>query len=224
MISNEMLAAAAGEVSAAMVECLPDHAHSFSPAFERKLRVLVRRATHPVRRQVLRYCAAVLACAITVFGFLYLFSPTVRAEVSGWIRSIVGSYFQYHTEDTTPPAVEYDYFLPDAFDGYSLYSVLEGVSDNAFIYTNADGQMLSFNYVRGTGGTALFLWDVENHIYSTGFVGSQKADIYISPDNSAASNIVWHDPNENVLFCISAFADKDELIRYAEKVEKTEKN
>lgn len=220
MISDEMLAAAAGEVSGAMVDSISLEDHVFSGQFERKMHALIRRAAHPVRQQVLRYAAAILIAAITAFGALYLFSPTVQAAVNGWIRTTFGSYFHYYSADTTPPDVEFDYALPKAFDGYTLQTTIVQEFGDIFIYTNKDGQMLSFYYARGTSNVSVFLGDIEDHAHYTGHVNSLSADIYISPNNNSASVIVWHHPNENVLFCISAFASKDELIEFAEKIQK----
>ena len=227
MISDEMLAAAAGEVSTAMHSAIPVSEHTFSPGFEKKMRILIRRGAHPRRQQVLRYAAAVFIAAVTVFGGLYLFSPTVRATVNNWVGSWVretfGDYIQYHSTDSTRPDVEYDYLLPEEFDGYRLHAD-SNPAYNVYIYTNHDGQMLSFHYIRGTDNTALFLSDAENHEYHSAYVNSLHADIYIAPNNEDASLIVWYSSEENVLFSICAFATEEELIAFAEKVEKTVKN
>lgn len=106
MINEEMLKLAAAEVSEAMVASVPMREHSFSPAFERKIRGLIRRAAHPVGYRVLRQAAAVLAAAIMTFALLYMTSPTVQAAVNSWIRSTFGDYFQYSPVETTPPDVQ----------------------------------------------------------------------------------------------------------------------
>lgn len=224
MISDEMLAAAAGEVSGAMVDSISLEDHVFSGQFERKMHALIRRAAHPVRRQVLRYAAAILIAVITAFGALYLFSPTVQAAVNGWIRTTFGSYFHYYSADTTPPDVEFDYALPKAFDGYTLQTTIVQEFGALFLYTNDSGQMLAFDYARGTSNASMFLIDIEDHTYCRDFIHSLCADIYIAPSSDEASIIVWHNPDEKVLFCISAFAGKDELIEFAKKIEKIGKN
>lgn len=223
MIPEKMLSAAAEEVSAAMVDSIPCADHVFSPGFDRKMGHLIRSAAHPVRRLVLRYAAAILLVALTAFGSLYLLSPTARAAVNSWIKTTFGSYIQYYSDQTTPPEQEYEYFLPEEFDGYTLSSIKTIYSQSFSIYTNDQGQMLSFSYVHGSGNTSMFLMDVESHTYYSGTVGSLIADIYIAPNDESGNLIVWQDPEENVLFCICAFASEDELIRFAENVQKTEK-
>ena len=223
MIPEKMLSAAAEEVSAAMVDSIPCADHVFSPGFDRKMGHLIRSAAHPVRRQVLRYAAAILLVALTAFGSLYLLSPTARAAVNSWIKTTFGSYIQYYSDQTTPPEQEYEYFLPEEFEGYTLLKAVAHETDASYIYCNETGKMLTFSYLRGTNNTALFLMDIENHTYRSGVVCSSNADIYIAPNNDEPSLIVWHDPEDNVLFCISAFASEDELIGFAEKMQKTEK-
>lgn len=222
MISDQMLSAAAAEVSDAVAASILEREHSFSAEFELRMAKLRRSAAHPVRRQVMRYSAAMMLVAITVFGSLYLLSPSARATMNSWVRTTFGRYIQYYSDDTTPPKLEYDYFLPVEFDGYTLSSKKTIETQFFSIYTNDLGQMLSFSYVHGFGNTSMFLMDIENHAYYSSVVGSFNADIYIAPHNDDASVIVWHDPDDNVLFCIMAFATKDELIAYAEKIEKTE--
>lgn len=223
MISEEMLAAAAGEVSAAMCNPIPVSEHVFSPGFEKKMCALVRSASHPVRRRVLRYAAAILIAAVTAISGLYLLSPTVRAAVNGWVRTTFGSYFQYHSEDTTPPDVEYDYFLPEEFDGYTLQTTVEREFGKLFIYSHSDGRMLSFEYMRGGGSNALFV-DSDNCILESVSLGNYTADIYCSQTAGEISTIVWKDVQSNVLFYINAVAESDELVEFAKKIEKIAKN
>ena len=223
MISDQMLSAAAAEVSDAVAASISEREHSFSAEFELRMAKLRRSAAHPVRRQVMQYSAAMMLVAITVFGSLYLLSPSARAAVNSWVRTTFGSYIQYYSENTTPPELEYDYFLPEEFDGYTLVKTVAHETDSSHIYCNGSGQMLTFSYLLGTNNAALFLMDIENHTCYIGAVGSASADIYIASNDDEANIIVWYDPEDNALFCISAFASKDELITFAEKMQKTEK-
>lgn len=224
MITEEMLALAAGEVSAAMVASVEAVPHVFSRGFERKLHRLNRRAEHPVRYQVLRHVAAVLIAVITVFGALFAASPTVRAAVIGWVRSTFGSWIQYSTEETTPPDVQYDYCLPDEIDGYTLVDKIDRGSDYLYIYLNNNGEMLTFEYLRGENNPYLFVTDVNEYVHQSVPFMQMHADIYLSTSAEEASMIIWNDPKEGILFCISVFTDDtSELIELAKKVEKVER-
>lgn len=220
MITDEMLALAAGEVAEATASSVPIREHSFSPAFERKMRGLIHRAEHPVGYRALRQAAAAAAALILAFTLLYAASPTVRAAVNSWIRSTFGDYFQYSPVETTPPDAQYDYALPEEFDGYTLLDAIDRGEDYFYVYVNEDGQMLFFEYLRNTSDSSLFLVDMETHQHISGTVNGITADIYIAPTTNESSAIIWFDPSDNVLFRISAITDKDQLISFAEKVEK----
>lgn len=223
MITEEMLISAAGEVSAAIVGSLSEEPHQFSPMFERKLRALIHRAEHPVRYRVLRQAAAVLIVAISIFSVLYLTVPTVRAATDHWIKTTFGRYIQYYPEEVIIPEVQYDYYLPNEFDGYRLLSEIDRGEDKCYIYSNNDGNLLSFEYVRNSSNSSMFLMDINTHQYIHGYVGDFPADIYIAQTTDKSSLIIWQNSTENVLFCIQAIGEKDQLISFAEKVEKISK-
>lgn len=216
MITDEMLALAAGEVAEAMAASVPIREHTFSPAFERKMRLLIRRAEHPVGHRLLRQAAAAAAALILAFTLLYAASPTVRAAVNSWIRSTFGSYFQYSPVETTPPDVQYDYALPEEFDGYTLLDVIDNGDGKLYLYVNEQGQLLKFQYIYG-GDTSLFL-DVEDFQHLTGKVGGYHADIYIAPNEEQNSAIIWYSQENNTLFHISAATDADTLVNLAHSV------
>ena len=224
MITDEMLAQAAEEVSLSMADSLDVTPHRFSSGFERKMRSVRRRAEHPVRYQVLRHAAAVLVAVITAFAALYAFSPTVQAAVNGWVRTAFGSYFQYSPSDTTPPDVEYDYYLPEEFDGYTLTEEIGDDGSKLYVYTNKDGDLLFLEYILGSSGVSTYLMDIENHQYIRTFVDSQPADLYIALTEDQASVIKWQNREENVLLSITAMENEEQLIAFAKKVEKIPKN
>ena len=223
MITHEMLAMAAEEVSDAMAANICPADHVFSARFEKKMDALIRRAAHPVRRQVLRYAAAVLIVAVMAFGSLCLFSPTARAAVLGWVRATFGSYIHYQSTDTTPPDIEYVYSLPEEFDGYAQIEAIHDYLGGNFIYKHKDGRILGFDYIYGSQSTGLFL-DVSNCVHSNVKIGNYTADLYISCDPDCNSIIVWEDESTGALICIIATENRENLIAIAKKVEKIKNN
>ena len=219
MMTEEMLALAAEEVAEAMVASVRVREHSFSPDFLRKMQGLIRRAEHPVAHRALRQAAAVLVAAFTAFALLYMSSTTVQAAVNSWIRDTFGIYIQYAPAETTPPDAQYDYALPEEFDGYTQMTEIELEYGKYFIYANTEGQMLQFQYIPADEGTSLFL-DVEHCVQGKATVGNHSADLYLSQDPEKSSIIVWTDEETNTLFYISAIEEREDLIAYAEKVEK----
>ena len=223
MITHEMLAMAAEEVSDAMAANICPADHVFSARFEKKMDALIRRAAHPVRRQVLRYTAAILAAVVMLFCGMYMLSSEVRATVNGWVRSTFGSYIHYHFASTLPPDMEYEYCLPEEFDGYTQIEVVEYDSGRSSIYRHKDGRLLGFDYIYGTQSAGIFL-GVEDSTHSKVKIGTHTADLYISHDPNKNSVIVWEDEATGTIISIIATENRDDLIAIAEKVEKIEKN
>lgn len=225
MITEEMLAAAAEEVSLCLIQGLPSHPHTFSEAFEEKMQKLLRRTLHPVRYQVLRYTAAILAAIFTIFGALFAFSPEVRAAVIGWVKSAFHEFFEYSSESPSPTNadVEYDYFLSESLENYALLNTIDNEDGKVYIYLDKEGLILQFAFTRSVDGNGLFV-DTDGYDVHMASVNDQPADIYISQDSSEANVIVWQDITTNILFQITAYADKEELIVLAENIEKKEIN
>ena len=221
MITNETLQVAAEEVAMAMLNNIPKETHSFSARFEKKMQRLLRRAKHPVFYQVMRYAAVIVLAVTVLFGAVFAVSPTVRAAVIGWVQSVFHEFYKYTSEETTPPDVEYEYYLPESFDDYTLLTEINDESGKTYIYMSAQGKLLQFTFTY-SGKSSIYV-DTENNDMCEGLVGEQPADIYISKSETEANVIVWQDPENNVLFVLSAFANKDELPDLAEKVQKREK-
>lgn len=220
MISEDMLRQAAAQFSDAMLVSVEDRPHDFSARFERRMQPLLRRAEHPVRYRLVRQCAAVFLALLIAFGSLLALSPSVRAIVSGWFRTIIHDDIYYLPSEGTQPPVQYDYYLPEILDGYTLLDIAEYVDERTYIYVNESGQLMQFGYMRGGQGASLVIFDPLDYAYHTGMVGEDPAEIYIAPDPVESSAIVWNDTENDVLLYIFAHADMDELIALAEKVEK----
>lgn len=221
MITEQMLQQAAAQLSDAMVKSVADIPHDFSPRFLRRMQPLFRRAQHPVRYRLVRQCAAVLLALITVFGALLALSPTVRAAVFGWIRTIVGKNIEYSSQETTPPNVHYDYSLPEILDGYTLLDIInEEDGEKIYIYISETGQLMQFGYKCGEPSSSIIISNTEAYTYQTCSVGEYFAEMYIAPDTAENSVIIWEDPENQVLLYVHANATVDQLIALAEKVEK----
>lgn len=221
VITDETLRAAAEEVAMAMLNNIPKETHSFSARFEKKMQRLLRRAKHPVFYQVMRYAAVIVLAVTVLFGAVFAVSPTVRAAVIGWVQSVFHEFYKYSSEETTPPDVEYEYYLPESFDDYSLLTTIDEIDGKTYIYASTTGMMLQFSYVYG-GKTSMYVNSDNMERFGT-VIGELAADVYISKTGTETNVIVWQDPSNDVLLVLSAFADKEELPQLAEKVQKREK-
>ena len=223
VITDETLRAAAEEVAMAMLNNIPKETHSFSARFEKKMQRLLRRAKHPVFYQVMRYAAVIVLAVTVLFGAVFAVSPTVRAAVIGWVQSVFHEFYKYTSEETTPPDVEYEYYLPESFDDYSLLTAVDEENGKTFVYINANGEILQFSYLRGSDEESYFI-ETEGYTVYRDKVREYSATIFISKTTERENLIVWQDYDKNVLFTISAFADKDKLLDIAEEIKIIESN
>ena len=88
MLSDEILKEATADVVRFRLSQYPEEEmpHTFSKAFEKRMKKIIKRADHPVRHHIMRV-AAILVITITVlFGALLAASPEVRAGTLDWIK------------------------------------------------------------------------------------------------------------------------------------------
>lgn len=218
MMTDEMLRAAAQEISQCMTDGISAEPHSFSPDFRRKINRLTRRAKHPLLYRVTRSAAAAMLTLVVTFGSLVALSPAVRAAVIGWVRSTIDNFFQYSTDETTPPDMLYEYAMPEVFHGYTLWLTVDGNHGVTYVYTSDDGKMLQFCYMCGADAGSLLL-NMAGCAYERGNVGPFPADIYISADSARSSAVVWQAPDSRILCFLSVIADRQTLLEMAQEAE-----
>lgn len=230
MLTDAILKEATAEAERFLLSIVPEDSepHVFSKRFERKMQKLIRRANHPIRYQVMRTAAAVALAIVTLFGAVMAVSPEARAAVIGWVKSAFYEFFEYSNQNsqtngassnTDGDAVKYEYHLSVAPEGYWEWRAVEKVDGNIQLYLNNAGDVLQFSYSYGDIFSSKFV-KAENYEQHSAFVNGHRADIYISLKENEASGIVWQDINGNVIFQISAIADKEVLIKIAETVTK----
>ena len=221
MISDDALREAAFAVDQAMLEALPDteeYTHTYSPAFEKKMCRLVRRANHPVFYKTMYRAACVLLVLMLSAGLVLTFHTEARATVVEWIKENVENYFLFTSsgekEDT---AVSEGYCIGWIPDGYTLlFSALSG--DNKMEgYVNDAGQVLVFQYIYRTSNSSLLLGGGE---YEEKYIVTDKleATVRLSKNSNDSSNIVWYAGNGEILLHVSGYLEEGDLIKIAESV------
>ena len=99
MITEEMLCAAAArscELYTADLESgyNADVLHEFSPAFEKKIRKLKRRADHPAFYRTMNRVASILLAILIAIGAWISVDTEARAAIVGWVKEIYETYFK----------------------------------------------------------------------------------------------------------------------------------
>lgn len=222
MITDEALREALEEVDNAILASLPHPSecnHEFSARFERRMRKVRRKARHPLAYKVLRQVACILLAILILFSSVMAFSSEARAAVIDWIKEQFESFFHYFYtgEDNSPVDIRSEYELGWIPDGYSLVNSQTVTNRTTLIYINNEGKLIQFSYIWGDDSNPMFA-DKEKYIQQNITVQSMPAEIYLSQESSASNGIVWMDPTQDILFCISAFADESELVKMAETI------
>ena len=98
MISDERLCKAAQQAEKAFLASLPepkDCKATFSPAFERKMKKLVKRTDHPIMYWIQKSVACLILILLLGGGSVLALSTEARAAFVGWVREIYESWFVY---------------------------------------------------------------------------------------------------------------------------------
>ena len=200
-------------------ELSTDETLTFSPAFEKKMRKLIRRADHPIRYRAVRAAACVLLAALLSGGAVLAFVPEVKASFSRWIKEVYETHIIYRYAGEGNNLTASEGYRPTWIpNGYEESYTSSSEYDFTVVYTNDIGQNLTFSYSTDMSGSA---WFIENAMTATkqAYVNEMPADILIADNIETCNAIVWVD-SENTAFYISAFLDEADLIRMAESVHK----
>ena len=206
MITDEMLKEAAGEAEAMGLADLPRE-HEFSEDFQRRVNRAKYRRLHRGSGAV-RCVTLVLVACLTVFGGALALSPEVRAEVGSWFK---GDAFISSPSGKVPVAERKDFCLTWIPEGYTVYDVVEMSYGKTYLYVDQQGLGLSFDFLYDGKSYAM----VEGYEHKQVMLGDVQADIFLDPRGEHSNDIIWKDPNGDVCFIISAFAEEEQLIRLA---------
>ena len=212
-----MLDAARQEYGALMAE-MPEH--TFLPAFERKMRRLLRRANHPLRRRIIQTAACLLLAAFLSGCAVLTVSPGARAAFMGWIKELRQEWFSYRyagEADSSPRnTVYYPAWLPE---GYREVVAPEPGTFVRGLYQNESGALLSFAYQVGLEKT-VFHVEWENTNIQPVTVSRTQADFYQTPDGTNV--LVWMDEARGIVFWLAAQLTEEELVQTAESLRESE--
>lgn len=222
MIPEDMLRQAAREAQRAYLDSLPEPAdcrHTFSPAFARRMKRLLRKKKPtPLRRGLRRVAGFVLV--VLLCGTLVL-STNARAYEAffGWVREQVeGAQGYFHQGEDTPSSeiVRYQIDIPE---GYWLEDSTEVGGFFDYFYANESNEYITFTYqyVTENSASALYVDDREAERQQV-IIHGNPADLYISYSEEADNTIVWFDKETGALINVNAFMGKEDLIKLAESV------
>lgn len=222
MISDERLREAAQQAEKALLASLPepkDCKATFSPAFERKMKKLVKRTDHPIVYWIQKSVACLMLILLFGGGSALALSTEARAAFVGWVREIYETWFVYHYEgddNITPKEIQYrPMWLPE---GYSQALVPELTDQVNVLYAIDDGPTILFGYSSNPAASALYIQGNDAEFLEV-TVNGIAADFYLDKEESGVNCLVWENPQNNIVFWISANLSEDVMIKIAESVD-----
>lgn len=205
-----------------LLEGAPEH--TFSPAFERKMKKLLRRGRHPVLYRTLRGAACLLLVLLLSGCAVLAISPAAREVFAGWVREIHDNYFLYEffgNEEREAVSKEEVLYQPSYVPaGYrieyrSVFS--DGIVTVRYI-NDQTGNIAVFTYFSDTASAVLQVTGENKIIYQKVQVNGLSADLYLDSEEGEANVIVWVDEKNGAAFRICGVISGEELIRMAESV------
>ena len=197
---------------------IPISEHDFSPAFDKKMRKLIRRADHPIRHRILQTAACFLVAVLLSGCTALAVSAEARDAFIGWVREMYETWFVYRYTGEAQPTVDDMVYLPTWVpEGYEKTVSPEPGIFVRTQYENSEKDLLTISYVKGTETTSLNVqW--ESAIVRQTLVGQLAADLYLNPSDGP-SILVWTDSKKDVAFWITAPLTEEELVRIAESIQ-----
>lgn len=220
MISEDMLKQAVTEADQILLDNLPAPdecpVHTFSPAFEKKMRKLMRKAKHPILFPLLRYAACIIISVGVIGGTWLACDVEAREFFLKWGKNIYEHYIHYRFEGDQIAPTDADYTLSWIPDDFFQTDSIEMDPVYGYLYSNANGNWIRFNYTKGSDTANLYIYN-ENAKYENIFIGHQSVDLYFYDGEDPYYDLVWYLPN-GTQFLLSSSLSKEEVIKIAENV------
>lgn len=220
LITDEMLAAAAKELSLAMIAVFPDpekEIHNFSLRFNQKMKKLVRRTSRTTSYLWTRRIAGFILALFVGFMVVFTISPSVRASVIGWIKERYESYIEYFFPDNQDNTTIKSFAIASLPEDYKEVQRFELDTVCMVQYSNLNGSFIDFVYSKDPDAGNMMVKVEGTTIIHTNVQG-YDADMYYPNNPEDATGIIWYNNKYNTFFYISALCSDAEIIAMANSV------
>lgn len=198
-----------------LMEELPEH--TFSPAFERRMKKLVRR--HSLRHKVLRAAACLLLAAFLSGCAVLAVSPEAREVFTGWVREVYETSFVYRFPETDQKAPARVLYRPACIPaGFETEKEIVTHDMVTLVYKNNAGELLFFSSSLSGSSPVIQIVRDGTEMYKQASVNGMPAELYLDRDEGEANILIWTD-EEGTIFWISSALGETELLRIAESAE-----
>ena len=155
-------------------------------------------------------------------------SPTVRAAVVRWVTEWYETHVVYRFSGEQLSGEMPQYEITDLPEGYVEDERVDWPTYISIIYRKTNDENASWIYLQYVymqqGASSNF--GTENADIIPVTVNGLEGQLYLTKDSEQSdSTITWIDPDENILFAVSAALGDDDILHMAESVSlvKTEK-
>ena len=222
MISEERLRQAAIVAGKAYTDSIPapeSFYHNFSPAFERKMRRVLRRGNHPVVYRVLQRVAGLLLTIVVSGSILLSVNAEAREVFFRWVSEWTeGAYHYFIPRQETSETTSVNYSLPEIPGGYFLLDSFEPeVGSARYECVNKEGRVFRFTCDLN-GDIELYLFANEEERRPTA-VNGKSAWFYPAESDKHSNTLIWVDEDTGALLSVSGYFGEEFLIQWAEGVQ-----
>lgn len=176
------------------------------------------RRKRPAWKRFVKMVATILLTISLSLGALVAVSPTVRAAVIEWLvewyeGSVIYRFFGEPDFSEMPV-----YEISNLPSGYEQVDVsYEEPNEVEINYENANGDIITFEYMRVEDGSAIIV-STEDMKITEVFVGDNLGHLYVSEDNQQSSLITWYDEAKEIQFMIDGYLSDHTLLEMANSV------
>jgi len=226
MITDDMLNKSAIIAHEALLSTLPapnELEHEFSRRFERKMRKLIRHTKYPVVYNVLKTAACFILVSILAAAMFLSANVKAREAFFKWVKEKYEYFIEYYFDGMVSDEVIEDnamaeYRLGWVPEGYVESEVYYAYPNTTVLYKNDDNIYIILNYRKNPTISNLFFFDKNLYTHFSEIVNKINTDIYISTTPTETNTIIWTNTDKNLLFYITAYVDKTNLIKMAEHI------
>lgn len=214
---------AAQEYAEAMLHSLPaaeECQHDFSQKFVRRMAGLIRRMAHPGVTRALRGAACLMLATLLLFAATFAVRAEAQSAFAGWLHEAYGVIMtRIHYGGAGKENAPKRYAPGWVPEGCTYEKTVPIVGGELFFYTDAQGKNLTFSYSypREEGKQEVYML-TETCIAEEVQVNGREATLYVPEDGSNLLELVWMDKDREVLFVVSCFGTKEEILRIAEGI------
>lgn len=224
--TDDQLRRASGVIARALEKSLPDPAECVAPFdysqdFLDKMDKLIRKARRrdTVRLVTQRVASVLLAVLIGASAWLTV-DAEARAAFVSWVREVYEDSFVYRYFGEKPDEGLQEYEITALPEGYEL--VIADCRDDKHvkIYQGTDGKVMLVYHQYFDDRDYIVINESEfSCTWEQVRVNDNDGDFYQYHNEKYANELFWINEETRVAFQLSAFMDRDEMIRIAESIQ-----